>query len=118
MQDVSKRFEELNGRFDVDLGIIHHFSSGVYAKEMHIPKGYQACSHAHPFDHISILSKGSVMIETDESKEVFNAPACITIKKGVHHAINALEDVTWFCIHATEETDVSKVDDVILCKGE
>jgi len=26
----------------------------------------------------------------------------------------ALEDSTWFCIHQTEETDVSKVDQVLI----
>jgi quercetin dioxygenase-like cupin family protein len=118
MQDVSEKFEKLQGQFDVDLGIVHHFSSGVYAKQMFIPKGYQACSHKHPFDHLSILSKGHVIVRTDNSKKEYKAPACIEIKKEMHHEITALEDVVWFCIHATDETDASKIDDVILNKGE
>jgi len=27
-----------------------------------------------------------------------------------------LEDATWFCIHATEETDITKIDEVLIEK--
>jgi len=54
------------------------------------------------------------MMKTEETKQEFTAPACIEIKAGVHHMISALEDVTWFCIHATEETDPLKVDQVLI----
>jgi hypothetical protein len=28
--------------------------------------------------------------------------------------IHALEDSEWFCVHSTEETDVNKVDQVLI----
>ena len=107
-------FEELKGQFDVDLGTVHHFSSGVYAKEMHLPKGYMAVSHAHLYDHLSILAKGVAVVKTDNSETTYTAPACIEIKKSLYHSITALEDVSWFCIHATQETDPDKVDEVLI----
>lgn len=114
MKTVSELFDEVNGKFDVDLGTVHHFSSGVYAKEMHLPKGFYAVSHAHAYDHMSILGKGVVEVKTDDWTKVVSAPACLEVKAGVHHMITALEDATWFCIHATEETDPEKIDRVAI----
>lgn len=116
MQTVSEQFKDLQGTFEVDLGTQHHFSSGVYAKQMMLPKGYFAVSHAHNYDHLSILSTGEVIVKTDSKETHYTAPACITIEKGVHHSITALQDAVWFCIHATEETDPNKVDEVLIMK--
>ena len=116
MQDVSLRFEEMLGIFEIDLGIKHHFSSGVYAKEIHVPAGYVVGSHAHEFDHMSMLAKGEVIVKTDNDEQHYVAPTVVTIKKGIHHEIHALKDSIWFCIHATEETDTSKIDEVLIMK--
>ena len=114
MSSTAQIFEKLAGRMDIDLGTVHHFSSGVYAKEMHLPKGYMAVSHAHAYDHLSILAGGVVEVETDDDKAIYHAPTCIEIKQGVHHLIRAIEDATWFCIHATDETDPDKIDRVAI----
>ena len=110
----SEIFAQKEGTFECDLGTVHHFSDGLYAKEMHIPKDFAALSHAHKYSHLSILSKGKVIVKTDDFVKEFTAPACIEIKAGINHMIEALEDAAWFCIHATDETDVSKVDEVLI----
>ena len=115
MKTVNEIVETMGGTIQCDLGTVHHFSDGIYAKEMHLPAGYIAVSHVHVYDHISILGKGKVVVRTDTTEPtVYTAPACIEIKKGVHHAIEALEDATWFCIHATDVTDVAEVDNVLI----
>lgn len=111
ISDIAKK---KSGTFECDLGTVHHFSDGLYAKEMHIPKGYAAISHKHEYSHLSILSSGKVIVKTDDEQQEFTAPACIEIKAGINHMIVALEDAAWFCIHATDETDVSKVDEVLI----
>lgn len=104
-------FDDLNEA----LGTVHHFSDGLYTKQMTLKKGYWAVSHAHNYDHLSILATGVAEVTTDEHETVvYIAPACIQIKKGVNHGILALEDATWFCIHATNETDPDKVDEVLI----
>jgi len=114
--NTAEIFAQKEGTFECDLGTVHHFSDGLYAKEMHIPKGYVAGSHAHSYSHLSILSKGKVVVKTDEFVKEFTAPACIEIKAGIHHMIEALEDAAWFCVHATDETDVNKIDEVLISK--
>ena len=61
-------------------------------------------------------TKGIVTTDEKLSKE-YVAPACINIVKGVNHAVYALEDSVWFCIHATSETDVDHVDEVLIKEG-
>jgi len=46
--------------------------------------------------------------------DIVNAPACIEIRAGLTHGVKAITDCVWFCIHATDEKDPSKVDDVLI----
>jgi hypothetical protein len=116
MHTVFEQFKQLQGTFEIDLGIQHYFSTGVYAKQMMLPKGYFALSHAHDYDHLSILASGKVIVKTDEDTQEFTAPACLIIKKHLNHSITALEDAVWFCVHATEETNSDKIDEVLIMK--
>jgi hypothetical protein len=102
------------------LGQMHHFSAGLYAKEMHIPANYCVVSHKHTYDHFSILAQGEVLVEVEGTPEAtkFVAPACVEVKANLTHKILALTDATWFCIHATSETDVDKVDSVLIAEGD
>jgi quercetin dioxygenase-like cupin family protein len=114
MSTVSELSKEFSGTFEVDLDTVHHFSDGLYAKQMVIPKGYMAGTHSHKYSHLSILSKGRVIVRTDNETLEYTAPACIEIKKDTLHNIEALEDSVWFCVHATEETNLDLIDEVLI----
>lgn len=101
---------------EVDLGVRHHFSSHVYAKEMHLPANHFARSHKHAYDHLSILAKGKAIVVCDGVASEYTSPACIEIKAGIEHAIHAVSDITWFCVHATDETDINRIDEVLTMK--
>ena len=118
MKCISELHKILEGTFEVDLGVVHNFSDGLYAKQMYIPKGYVVGQHAHNFSHLSILAKGKVIVKTNDFEKEYDAPACIEVKENVNHAIEALEDSVWFCIHATNEKDIDKIDNILINKGE
>ncbi len=99
------------------MGVVHHFCDGVYAKEQALPSGFCAVTHKHAYDHISILAKGRCVVVADGVRADYVAPACVVIAKGVVHTIEAVEDSVWYCIHATDETDPDKVDEVLIEKG-
>lgn len=98
------------------VGTLHHFSSGVYIKEMRLPKDHYVVTHRHSYDHFGLLGSGKVIIELDDVKTEFSGPCVIEIKSGVKHKITAIEDIVWFCIHATDVTDPEKVDQVLIRK--
>ena len=114
MKTISNLHKIMSGTFEIDLGIKHNFSDGLYVKEMFVPKGFTVGQHAHKFSHLSILAKGKVIVKTDTSEVNYEAPACLDIKEGVNHAIEALEDTIWYCIHATNETDIDKIDNILI----
>jgi quercetin dioxygenase-like cupin family protein len=97
--------------------ITHHFSDGIYAKETHIAAGEMLMQHKHEYSHLSVIAKGKVVVVRDGDIQIVEAPACLEIVAGENHGVKAITDVVWFCIHATDEKDPSKVDEVLI-KGE
>lgn len=99
--------------------ISHNFIGGVYCKTMRIPTGHVVVTHKHNYDHMSILSQGVVVVDADGDLTVHTAPAVVEIKAGVNHSIQPVDgfgDAIWQCIHATNETDETKVDEVLIRK--
>jgi quercetin dioxygenase-like cupin family protein len=94
--------------------ITHHFSDGLYAKEASFEAGTAILKHTHDFSHLSILAKGKVAVMKGDEIEIIEAPSCIEIKAGLVHGVKAITDCVWFCIHATDEKDPSKVDDILI----
>ena len=98
--------------------INHHFSAGVYAKETLIPAGQVLVQHKHKFSHLSILASGSIELMVDGKRKIIHAPACLTIEADKHHGVKSLTDVVWYCIHATECTDIDEIDEVLIVPGD
>ena len=97
--------------------ITHHFSDGLYAKEARFPAGVAILKHTHNFSHLSILAEGKVAVLRGDEIDIVTAPACLEIKAGLIHGVKAITDCVWFCIHATDEKNPSKVDEILI-KGD
>ena len=118
MSNLAEQFENRPKEWSFDPEIIHTFSHGLYSRQMILPAGNMAFSHSHTYSHLSILAKGRVIVKTDDYNKEYTAPTCIEIEANTYHQIEALEDAVWFCIHATDETDVNKIDEVLIGKNE
>ena len=93
---------------------IHHFATGIYARQQLLPAGHYVETHAHTYDHLSIMSGGPVRVECNGVTIEYSGAACITIKAGVKHKITAEGDAEFFCVHATNETDPMKIESVLV----
>lgn len=68
--------------------------------------------HAHVFDHITLLSVGSVRMKHDNGEATYTAPCLIVTPKGITHQFTSLTDFSLLCcIHAIRDGD--DVDDVV-----
>ena len=84
---------------------------------MVIPEDHTVISHKHNYDHMSILAEGTVIVEINGKQNTYFSPEVIEIKAGVEHSITAVNgQAVWFCIHATDCTDIEKVDNVLIQK--
>lgn len=68
--------------------------------------------HEHNYDHLTLLTTGSVRVYVDGNTSDFVAPQVIYIKKGKSHYIEALEDNTIaFCVHALRDAETEEILD-------
>jgi len=67
--------------------------------------------HKHTFDHITLLARGSLQLDTDAGREIHVAPKLFVTKRGVQHKFTALEPNTVMCcVQAIRDGD--DIDDV------
>jgi quercetin dioxygenase-like cupin family protein len=93
----------------------HHFSDGLYCKEIILKDAAEVISHKHKYDHLSVLAKGTAVVTVDDEQTVYYSPAVINIKADTNHSVRAIGgDAVWMCIHATDESDETKVDKVLI----
>ncbi len=76
--------------------------NNVFIKQMVFPyRGYRVMTHAHVYDHQTLLAVGAVRLTVDRISTEYHAPAILVIHAGKHHGIEALADGTVaYCIHA------------------
>lgn len=111
--------EALMAQFpQIELKHINHFSNGVYARELHIPKGVMLTGKIHKYENLNILAKGRIKVSVgDEVKEI-SAPFVIVSPPGTKRIALALEDCVWITVHGTDEKDVDKIEQQFIAQDE
>jgi quercetin dioxygenase-like cupin family protein len=92
---------------------VHHFGGGVYAKQVSIPAGVALAQHAHFYEHLSFLVSGVAEVVAGDVVRVYTGPTALVMPANVHHAVKAVTDVVWLCIHATDVTDLDAIDSTL-----
>lgn len=94
----------------VELGVTHHFSKGVYARELFIPKGTVLTGKMHKHNHLNIMVYGDIEIASGEGSKRMTGHCIFESRAGTKRAGFAHEDTLWVTIHATKETDLAKIE--------
>lgn len=97
----------------VDCPVRHYFAPGAYAREITIPKGTVLTGAVHKTDNLVILSKGKLMLATENGPVVIEAPHTLVCKAGSKNAATALEDSVWTNFFPTDETDPEKLVELL-----
>lgn len=105
--EFAVRFEEYDRMPLVSLVCVKN----LFIRQMLFRKsGDCEVTHEHCFDHVTLLSRGSLEVTVNGQKTVFdakNSGCAIYIKANMKHRLVALEDNTLaYCIHALRSTDV------------
>ena len=96
--------------------VTHFFAPGVYARQMLLPKGMVFVGKIHKTKHVSIISCGHVSVVTDQGKEDIKGPYTFINEPGEKRAVYAHEDTIWTTIHPTDETDIRKIEALVIAK--
>lgn len=98
-----------------DCPVKHHFSPGLYLREIFMPAGTVVIGRVHKTEHFNILVQGSCAIVHDDfRREILQAPMVFVSKAGVQKALCILEDMIWLTTHVSEETDLSKLETLLV----
>lgn len=89
----------------IEITMRHYFADGVYAREGDVPAGSWFAGRVHRKSQINIISKGAVIVLTENGVIEMRAPCTLVSPPGAQRSAYALEDTVWTTIIATDETD-------------
>lgn len=92
------------------LPVKHYFATGIYLRELHMPKGLVVIGHKHREDTVNILLKGSLALIENGELVCRKAPYTYVSPAGHRKAAYILEDVIWQNVHPSHETDLDKLE--------
>lgn len=107
--------DELGKLPQVEIVTTHHFSKGLYAREIFIPKGTILVGKIHKYQSLNILSQGDITILTEFGARRVRAPYTVVSPPLTKRIGYAHEDTVWTTVHATDETDLEKLEDELIC---
>lgn len=117
MLDVDVLERDLLAQEQADCPVTHRFGPGVYIREVFLPRGAYVVGHRHTTPHVNIMLTGVLGLINDNGTEtILRAPQTFVAQPGRKVAY-IYEDVIWQNVHATDETDVNKLEDMFLDKS-
>jgi hypothetical protein len=106
--EIETRMRELPGQMELEP--THHFSKGIYARELRIPAGTLLTGKIHKFENLNIISQGDISVVTEDGVKRIQAPCTLVSPPGTKRIGYAHTDTVWTTIHATEETDLEALE--------
>jgi len=92
----------------------HHFSQGIYIREMVIPKGTVLTGKVHKTEHLCIMC-GDLELASDGLKARMIGFHVLESKVGAKRLGLAHKDTIFTTIHATDETDIETLEKELFC---
>jgi hypothetical protein len=117
-QDVTALETEMRKLPQVDIPVAHFFSEGLYVRAVSIPKGAITVGKIHKHECISILAKGERSTLVDGRIIRVSAGFIQVTPPGFKRASFTHEDSVWVTAHATQERDIKKLEDELVCETE
>lgn len=94
-----------------DCKLKHIFSDGIYVREVTMPAGSLIVGRIHTTEHLNEVISGECQIFTaDEELVIRKGGDIFTSKAGVQKVGLCITDVVWRTIHATNETNIEKLE--------
>lgn len=105
-----------SGVKEIDPEVNHFFAPGMYGREMTILAGTAIVGKIHKHSHINIISKGTIDVVTEFGKARYVGPVTFVSDPGTKRCVYAITDTIWTTIHATDETDLDKIEKEVIAE--
>ena len=94
----------------------HSFADGCYIREIFNPAEELLITKIHKKEHPFFLMQGEMSILTEDGIKHLKAPYHGITKPGTKRIIYTHTDCIFITVHATEETDVAKIEEQVIAK--
>lgn len=94
----------------IEIQVKHTFGPGFYARTITIPAGATLTGKVHATEHVFIVSKGELLVVTDDGEQHIRAPFQTVCRPGLKRAGHALTEVECTNVHITDETDLARLE--------
>lgn len=94
----------------VELTPVHHFAEHVYGRELFIPAGTVVVGKIHRHEHLVMLMKGDVTINTGEGMERIVGPKVWVSQPGIKRVLYTHTDCTFFTVHPSDKRDLAELE--------
>lgn len=97
----------------IDLPVEHRFTPGLYIRTLRAQAGVGATTFIHKQTHPFVVTKGVVLVGTDEGKLVeVRAPHFGITEAGTRRVCLVVEDAEWTTFHPIPEgmTDIDEIE--------
>tara|TARA_R110002049_G_scaffold116023_2_gene268289 strand:- start:111 stop:485 length:375 start_codon:yes stop_codon:yes gene_type:complete len=119
VQDNIYKFQKLMQSVEnIDLAVQHHFSKGLYARELFIPKGVCLVGALHKTRHMFMVVTGTCRVSSQFGNEEITGPFIGETQIGTKRVIYAETDCVWMTYHPTNLTDIAEIEDALLVPEE
>lgn len=104
LQEIMKDFPK------PDIKIRHHFSDGMYAREMVMPAGSIVVGATHKSKHLYSVVSGECEVSSTTERESIKAPYLGETIPGTQRVIYSATGCTWITFHPTHLTDIKEIE--------
>ena len=109
--------DDPNAKFGDDYGRLEHtFGDGLYTRKLFMNKGDIIVSKIHKTTHPFFVLLGACLVYDGEGVTPIKAPYHGITKAGTKRVLYILEDCVWVTVHATNETDLDKIEEELIAK--
>lgn len=99
----------------VEIETLHRFAPGVYTREMIVPPDTIITGMIHKTEHFSIFLSGRMIVPDGDGNSIeIEGPIVEKAKPGIKRIGYTLTEVRWITVHATDETDIEKLEAMLL----
>lgn len=104
LQEIMKDFPK------ADVVTRHHFSDGMYAREMVMPPGSVVVGATHKSKHLYSVVSGECVVASTTERETIKAPYLGETIPGTQRVIYSETGCTWITYHPTQLTDINEIE--------
>ncbi len=94
----------------------HSFADGCYIREIFNPANELLITKIHKKNHPFFLTQGEMSILTELGVEHIKAPYNGITKAGTKRIIYTHTDCVFITVHATQQTDINKIEEEVIAK--